>query len=258
MVSVRMRAKGQPGVEVRAQIQCQMVLFHKFLQIGSTQVLFLLAVGILKIKMVKAELVRHDDHPVIRHSFCNPMMAANGLQPPDFIGICKGHSIGFIGSVLLQQGTGTQNALPRRADVRKNQCHQILFPDSARNLFGAAPLLRLIAHIGVSAQHPGIAGNRFRRRHGHIGLIDAAGRPHAVFLVHIGAIGIAHGIPRKLHRQMGNHCFVCIRRFLCGVNQNTLGFKTAIIISCNDGRAVIACFFTNQNCCTGHIYLLSF
>ena len=43
MVSVRMRAKGQPGVEVRVQIQCQMVLYHKFLQIGSAQVLFLLA-----------------------------------------------------------------------------------------------------------------------------------------------------------------------------------------------------------------------
>ena len=79
--------------------------------------LLLRPVGIVKIKMIQAKLVGHDHHPVIRHPPGDPVVAADGFQPPDFVGIRKGHAVGFIGAVLFQQRAGAQHTLPGRTNV---------------------------------------------------------------------------------------------------------------------------------------------
>ena len=177
-----MGAEGQPRVEVRARIQRQMVFFHKLAQIARAEVFLLFPISVLKVKVVQAELVGHDDHAVIRDPSGDPVMAADGFQPPDFVGIRKGHAIGFISAVLLKQRAGAQHTFPCRMDIGKHQRHQVLFADSAGNLLGVAALLFLIPDIGVRADDPGIAGDRLGGRHRHVGLIDAAGGPYAVGL----------------------------------------------------------------------------
>ena len=207
--------------------------------------------------MIQAELVGHDDHTVIRHPLGNPVVAADGLQPPDFVGVRKGHAIGFIGAVLLQQRAGAQHAFPGRVDIGKHQRHQVFFANSSGNLFGMAALLGLIPDIGVRADDPGVAGDRLGGGHGHVGLIDAAGGPYAVGLGHVGAVGIAQGISRQLNRQVGDDGFVRRGILPSRVNQNTLGFKSAVVIAGNDCRAVMTGFLADQNRCTGHTGLLS-
>ena len=141
----------------------------------------LLPVSVRKVKMIQTKLVGHDDHPVIRHPSGDPVMAADGFQPPDFLRVRKGHPIGFVGAILLQQSTGAQHAFPGRMNIGKHQSHQVLLANSTGNLFGVAVFLFLIPDIGVRADDPGVAGDRLRGGHGYVGLIDAAGGPYALF-----------------------------------------------------------------------------
>ena len=203
-----MGAEGQPRIEIRPRIQGQAVLFHELPQILRAEVFLLLPIGVREVEMVQAKLVGHDDHPVIRYPPGDPVVPADGFQPPDFPGVREGHAVGFIGAVLLQQRAGAQHAFPGRVNVGEDQSHQVLFTDSPGDLFGAAVFLFLVPDIGVCADNPGVAGDGLRGGHGHVGLIDAAGRPYAVGLCHIGAVGIAHGVPRELHSQVGDDCFV--------------------------------------------------
>ena len=58
---------------------------------------------ILQIKLIHAKLVRHHYIPVIRNLLRDPVMASNGLQPPDLILILESNTILLIGSVGLQK-----------------------------------------------------------------------------------------------------------------------------------------------------------
>ena len=206
--------------------------------------------------MIQTELVGHDHHPVIRHPPGDPVMAADGFQPPDLVGIRKGHAVRLVSAVLLQQSAGAQHAFPGGMNVGQHQSYQVLLTDAAGDLLRIPAFLFLIPHIRVRADDPGVAGDGFGGGHGHVGLVDAAGRPDAVGLVHVGAVGIAHGVFRQLHRQVRDDRFVG-SGFLPGrVGQQALGFKGAVIIAGNDGGAVMAGFLANQNRGTGHRILL--
>ena len=218
--------------------------------------LLLLAVGVGKVKVVQAKLVGHDDHPVVRHPAGNPVVAADGLQPPDLLTVREGHAVGLIGAVLLQQGTGAQHALPGGADVGEHQRHQVLFANPAGDLFGVAVFLLLIPDIGVRADDPGVAGDGLRGSHGHVGLVDAAGGPHAVSLCHVGAVGIAQCVPRQLHGQVRDDCFIG-GSFLPGrMGHKALGFKPAVVVAGDDCGAVVTGSLADQNGCAGHIWVL--
>ena len=256
MVGVGMGAEGQPRVELRAGIERQAVGFHELPQILRAKVLPLRPIGIGKVKMIQTKLVGHDDDPVIRHPPGNPVVAADGFQPPDLIGIRKGHAVGFVGAVLLEQRAGTQHPLPGGMNVGQYQGHQVLLANAAGDLLGVATFLWLIPHIGVRADDPGIAGDRLGGGHGHVGLVDAAGGPYAVGLGDVGAVGIAQGVPREFHLQVRDDRFVGGRLLPGGVNQKAFGFKGAVIVAGNDRGAVMAGFFANQNRGTGHRVLL--
>ena len=252
MVRIPLGAKGQPGIEGFPQVQGQMVSLHKGLQILGTQMLFLLAVSVGKVKIVQTKLVGHDHHPVIRHPPGDPVVAADGLQPPDFPAVGKGHAVGFAGAVLLQQLPGAQHPLPGGMDVRQHQGHQVLFPDAAGNILGAPALFGPVFHVSVRPQHPGVGGNGLRGGHGHIGPVDAAGGPKAVGLRHIGAVRIPQRIPGQGNSQMGADGFVAPRLPPGGMGQHTLRFKAAVVIAGNHGRTVMTGVSSHQNRCTRH------
>ena len=253
VVGVGVGAEGQPRVEPVAGIQRQVVFLHKLLQVRRAEVFLLLAAGICKIEVVETKLVGHDHHPVVGNPPGDPVVAADGLQPPHLIGVGEGHAVGLVGAVLLQQRAGAQHALPGGADVGQYQRHQVLLADAAGDLFGAAALFGLIPHIGVGADDPGIAGDGFGGGHGHVGLIDAAGGPHAVGLGHVGAVGVAQGAAGQLHRQVRDHRLVGGSLLPGRVAQQPLGLKLAIVVAGNDRGAVMACVFAHQNRCTGHV-----
>ena len=200
VVGIGMGAEGKSRVERRAGIQRQVVLIHELLQILGAKVLLLFPVGIRKVKMIQTKLVGHDHYPIIRHPPGDPAMAADGFQPPDFIRVGKGHAVWLVSTVLLKQRTSAQHTFPGRMNVGQYQSYQVLFANAAGDLLGIPSLLCLIPHIGVRADDPGVAGDGLGSGHSHIGLVDAASRPDTVGLVHVGAVGIAHGVFRQLHR----------------------------------------------------------
>ena len=205
--------------------------------------------------MIEAELVGHDDHTVVRHALGNPVVPADGFQPPHLVFISKGHAVRLIGAVLLQQCAHAQHAFAGGMDIGQDHRHQILLAQAAGHLLFAA-LSGLIRHIGIGPQHPGIGGNGLGCRHGHIGGVNAASRPHAVRLGHIGRHGIAHGIVGQLHLQMRNHGFIGSFLIL-GLNHNQpLGLKAAVIVARNQRRTVVGSQLAGQNRRAGHCFYL--
>ena len=251
MVGIAVGAEGQPGVEGSLPARVQVMLLHKVLQIGRAEVFPPLPEGVVEIEVIQAELVWHDDHTIIRHALCNPVMAADGFQPPHLVLVGEGHAVGLIGAVLLQQRTHPQHTLPGGVDVGQHHRHQILLAQAAGHLLPAA-LPGLIDHIGVRAQHPGIGGDGLGGGHGHIGGVDAAGRPHAMGLGHIGRGRVPQGSIRQLHGQVGNHGLVGFP-WLSGIHhKELLGLKATVVIAGNQRGAVMGGQLAGQNRRTGH------
>ena len=140
--------------------------------------LSLFAKRILQIKFIHAKLVRHYHVPVIRNLLRDPVMTANGLQPPDLILILERDAILLIGSVGLQQASQAQHALSCTVYIGKYQINDILLADTARH-FVFPVLSRLVFHQRICTKHPGIGGDGLCGSHCHVLFIHTAGCPDA-------------------------------------------------------------------------------
>ena len=229
-----------------------MVVPDKFPQIGRAQVVPLFAEGVLKIEMIQAELVGHDDIPVIGHPAGDPVMAADGFHPPDLVLVGKGDAIVFIGAVLLQKGAQPLHALPGAADVGQYDADQILLTDAAGNVLSPGGGFGLEADHGVSGENTGVGGDGLRGSHGYIGGVDAVGGPDAVGQVYAGGGGIAQGILRQTDLQMADLALVFFRLILGQHHYQLFLVKESVVVPGNHGRAVEACLFAHQNRCTRH------
>ena len=89
---------------------------------------------ICQIKGIHALLVRHHDIDIIRHPFCDEMMSADRLQPPDFIFVGKGHSVHLIGAVFFEQFSQANHALSRGMNIWQQEACHIFLADAAGNL----------------------------------------------------------------------------------------------------------------------------
>ena len=224
-----------------------MVFLYKFPHVSRAHIFFLLGKSVLQVEFVQSKLVWHHYVNVIRHFSCNPVMAADGLQPPDLVLILEGNSIHLVGSVLLQNAAKSLHSLSRAVDVWQNQGNNIFLSDSSGYLFFSI-FCRLINHQRVCSKHTGIGGDGLRGSHAYIGLIDAACRPHAFSCYRIWHRGVAHWIVRKVDLHMGNYGFIFSRLFLW-VNYHEF-FRcimsgSGIVISCNHGGAIIRRIFSN-------------
>ena len=155
-----------------------MVIPDKFAHVSGTHMILLCAQCVIQVKMVNSQLVRHHYIHIIWNTFCDPVMTADSLQPPDLITVLKSNSVHLISSVSLQQTSKALHAFSGTGDVWKNNVYNILFTDTAR-LFRFSVLRRFINHQGICSQDTGIGGDRLRCCHAYILLIDTTGCPDA-------------------------------------------------------------------------------
>ena len=225
-----------------------MVLGDKLSQIGGTHVLFLLAQRIVQVQLVDAQLVGHDHVHVIGHTAGHPMVAADGLQPPDLIHVLEGDAVHLVGAVSLQQGTQTLHALAGVVDVGQHKVDDVLLADAA-------------LHQRVSAQHAGIGGNGLGSGHADVGGVDTGRRPDAFALHSVGHGGKAHGPGGHRDLHVRNHRLIGGGQVLRMDDRPLFSGEmpgTRIVVAGNHGRTVVGGIFADKNSSAGHFTKLPF
>ena len=80
-----------------------MVFLSKFLKTFGAHEFLLLSIGVFEIEIIDAKLVRHDDVLIVFDSSGHPIMATDGLKPPDLVFVAEGNAVRLIGSVFLKE-----------------------------------------------------------------------------------------------------------------------------------------------------------
>ena len=254
MVRVVVAAKGIAGVQCPILRQVQMVLCDELGKVGRAHVFLLLAQGVGQVKAVQTQLVGHDHIHVIRHTAGDPVVTADGLQPPHLVHVGKSDAVHLVSAVGLQQLAQTLHALAGGVDVGQHQIHNILFADAAGH-FRLAALGGAVLHQRVRAQHAGVGGDRLSGGHAHVGGVHAGSRPDALALHGVGHGGKAHGTLRQGHFHMGQHTAVDLGQVLRVHHGELFGGEmagTGIVVAGDHGRAVVRRLFADQNGSTSH------
>ena len=264
VIGIGVRAKRVTRVERRSALhrQVKMVAFDELGQIGGTHVVLLLAKRIFKIKFVNAQLVRHGHIRFVRHTLGDPMMAANGFQPPNLVNVGEGNAVHLIGAKFLKQRTQAFHTLAGGGDVRKHECEEILFANTTgdfrlKAFFAFLALGRLEFHERIGAKHTLVGGERFGGTHGNVRLIHTSFAPNAFFQIGIRHSRILQRIVRKVDFNMRKHALVLARLIFRLDYDEAFRAKftiCTIFITGDDGRSVITCVFANQNRGTRHNY----
>ena len=259
MVGIVMASERISWIQYTIQGKIQVIFADKFFQVSRTHVFqirifltwapifFLIPQCFFQVKFINSKLIWHYHICLIRNLSCHPVMAADSFQPPDFILILESNSIHLIGSVFLQNASKTDYPFAGAMDVWKNNGYNIFLSDSTC-CFLLTVLCRLIGYQRIRAKYPGIGGNRFCSSHSHICLIYTACCPDSFAVYCIWHRCIAHWIIWKINFHMRNHRFIFPRLFLWMNHHKFFGHimsRTGIIISCNHGRAIIRCLFSN-------------
>ena len=220
--------------------------------------LSLFAKRILQIKLIHAKLVRHHYIPVIRNLLRDPVMASNGLQPPDLILILECDAILLIGSEGLQKTSQAKHTFPSTVDVRKHQIYNIFLTDAARH-FLFPVLRRLVFHQRICAKHPGIGRDGLSGSHSHVLFIHAAGRPDSFSFHCIWNRCKLVRMLWKFHFHMRQHRTVSPLLLLWMNDYKFFRGKmtgSGIIVPGDHGGSVIRCMFSYKNRCTSHVCIL--
>ena len=149
MVAVAVRAKGLARVKDRgravaldAQRQVQMPLGHPGAQVGGAHVVGLGALGVIQVKAIDTQLVGHGHIGVIGHALGDPVVAANGLEPPDLVNVAKGDAVVLVGAVALEQVAQDTHAVAGGLGIRQHQ---------GQSTSGSAPRTRsLVVSVSVA------------------------------------------------------------------------------------------------------------
>ena len=269
MVAVAVGAKGLARVEDRCgtvaldtQRQVKMPLGHPGAQAGRAHVVGLVALGVVQVKAVDTQLVGHGHIGVVGHALGNPVVAADGLEPPNLVHVAKGDTVVLVGAVALEQIAQDTHAVAGRLGVRQHQGHHVLFAQAAglRRDVAVLALVALgghIVHERIGAADALVGGERLGCRHPDVELIESGLGPDAVTGDDIGNARVAHGIIRQLDGQMAQNARVDAR-LLVGVHHaHTLGLKHPVgrvLVAGNQRRPVIARVLTNQNRCARHAH----
>ena len=112
VVGVVVAAKADvSAVQTAIQREVEVIVPDELPQVGRAEIILLCAESVVEVESVDAQLVRHDHIGVIRHTAGHPVMAANGLQPPDLVHILESDAVHLIGAVLFQQLAQTEHTL---------------------------------------------------------------------------------------------------------------------------------------------------
>ena len=254
VVHVAVRAEDIPRVELAILIQIQMVFRDEFSEVCRAEMRFPGTEGVLKVERVHTELVRVDDDAILGNFLRDPVMPADGLEPPDLVFVVEGDAVRLIGAILLQKRTEAQHALARGADVGQDEDNDVLLADAAAALL--FPILRLaqLDHR-VGREHARVRGRGFRRRHADVRGVDAGRGPNAVLRVHARAGRVAHGVLRQCDLHVGLYAFINLR-LLVGLDHDQLFLiKMTVVRTGDHRRAVIRRQLTGQYSGAGHNYI---
>ena len=80
-----------------------MVICDEFLQVRAAEVVKTFAQRVFQVETVDAGFVGIYDVAVVGHFFGDPVVAAEGLHPPDLIYVGEGHAVHLIGAVFLEE-----------------------------------------------------------------------------------------------------------------------------------------------------------
>ena len=258
MVGVIVAAKGVPGVQCAVQREVEVILGDELPQVGRTEVIFLCTEGIFQIKGIDAQLVGHDHIHIVRHAAGDPVVTADGLQPPDLVYVLKSDAVHLVSTVLLQQAAQTQHALAGRMDVGQHQIDDIFLADAAGHL-GLFALGGLILHQRVCAQYAGIGGDGLGGGHAHVSGVDTGGCPDALALHGVGHGGKPQRALRQGDFHMGKDAAVGLGQLLRVDHGKFFRGEMAgagVIVAGDHGRAIVRCCLADQNGSASHRFSL--
>ena len=239
-----------------------MPLGHPGAQVGRAHVVGLVALGVVQVKAVDAQLVGHGHIGIVGHALGDPVVAADSLEPPDLVHVAKGDTVVLVGAVALEQIAQDTHAVAGRLGVRQHQGHHVLLAQAA-GLCRNIAVLALVAlgghvvHERIGTADALVGGERLGCRHAHVELVESGLGPNAVTGDDIGDARVAHGVIGQLDRQVAQDARVNAR-LLVGVHHaHTLGLKHPVgrvLVAGNQRRPVIARVLTNQNRCARHAH----
>ena len=93
MVHIPAGAEHIPGIEDAAAVEIQVVFRDEFPQIRRAEVRLLPPEGVVQVEGIHGELIRRDNHRVVWDLPGHPVVAADGLQPPDLILVVEGDAV---------------------------------------------------------------------------------------------------------------------------------------------------------------------
>ena len=269
VVAVAVRAKGLARVKDRgravalnAQRQVQVPLGHPGAQVGRAQVVSLGALGVVQVKAVDTQLVGHGHIGVVGHALGDPVVAADGLEPPDLIHVAKGNAVVLVGAVALEQIAQNAHAVAGGLGVRQHQGHHVFLAQAAglRRNVAILALVALSGHVvdeRIGTANTLVGGKRLGCRHTHVELVESGLGPDAVTGDNVGDARVAHGVIGQLDRQVAQDARINARLLVGMHHAHALGLKHPVgrvLVAGDQRRPVIARVLTNQNRCARHAH----
>ena len=196
VVRIAVAAESRAGVEGHAfKAEVQVVFCNKLADVRAGHVLLLFSEGIVQVEFVQVEVVGCYRIAVVGHPAGDPVMAADGLQPPDFIDVGEGDAVHLVGAVGLQQHTQPLYTFPGAADIGQGDRYDILFADS-------------FLYHRVAGKHPLVGSEGLCGGHRNACGVDPGSVPVAFGGISVGHGGVAHGIVREIDLYLRDNGFV--------------------------------------------------
>ena len=240
--------------DLHARRATEMMRFDEFLQVGAAHEFARVAESVVEIEIVDAKLVGNNRAFVVRHAAGDPMVPADGFDVPDFVHIRNDDAVRFVGSVHFEQFSEALHAFARGVDVRQHEGDDVFFADAAwgfRLTIGFVGRLQCDQRVG--AEHALVDGDGFGGAHGHVAFVDASFRKDSTIWKHVRYDAVPAWIVGKVDFNVAQHTAVVPRLLLRCDDYEFLGIvtsRTRVVISGDDGRTVVTCFFAYKNCGT--------
>ena len=220
------------------------------------------ALGVVQVKAVDTQLVGHGHIGVVGYALGDPVVAADGLEPPDLVNVTKGDAVVLVGAVALEQVAQNAHTVAGGLGVWQHQGHHILLAQTAglRRHIAVLALVTLGGHEiheRIGAADALVGGERLGCGHANIELVEAGLGPNAMTRDNVGDACVTHGIVGQLNGQVAQDTRVDTRLLVGMHYAHALGLKYPIgrvLVAGNQRRPVIARVLTDQNRCARHAH----
>ena len=239
---------------LRAGRAAKMVAFDEFRQVVAAHEFARVAEGVVEIEIVDAKLVGNNRAFVVRHAAGDPMVSTDGFDVPDFVHIRNDDAVRFVRPVCFEQFSEALHTFARGVDVRQHEGDDVFFADAAwgfRLTIGFVGWLQYDQRVG--AEHALVDGDGFGGAHGHVAFVDASFRKDSTIWQHVRHDAVSAWIVGKIDFDVAEHAAIVARLLLRRDSDEFLRIVTAgtrVVISGDDGRTVVTCFFAYKNCGT--------